>query len=99
MSIMAMLRKRNNLKPQPVVTLETIHSDLQRLNANFARQFSMRHIIWTSIIRGLFTAIGATFVLSVLLIVVSAVYNTLNDVPFFRDLFQNTQIEQVIEKK
>lgn len=80
------------------VTLETIHKDLQALNVNLAKQYKMRHIIWTSIVRGLFTGIGATIVLSLLFFLVSSIYSELDNIPIFHDFFQSTKIEQVIQK-
>jgi hypothetical protein len=57
---------------------------------------SMKRLMWRSFVAGIFTALGATIGVSIVLAVVAYLLSQLRGVPFLEPVIENSQIEKVI---
>lgn len=73
-----------------------VDRDVREYLRKIAYQNRWYNVIWTSILRGLFTAIGATIVFAIVIFVLSKIFSSTGDIPLIGDWLTDTHIEDFL---
>ena len=76
--------------------VENLNSNLKKLNRNFRIANSFRLTFLRGLVLGLGTTIGATIVAGLVVAFLAASIKTVEDIPFLKDFFEQTQITKII---